>query len=137
LKVRLIGSCFQILAAERYLNQYEEYHDCNKDGVDDPETEVADGYALVVWLQDREHQDPVSGVPNSGHQPEHRAEGHQHAVRGYSGKGIRRTENGLDEYVPSNANNEPREVHRPHDSCGRSVCIRCSVDRHRSFSSLN
>src|SRR5215210_8059181 len=37
---------------------------------------------------------------------------------------IRRTKNGLDEYDPCNAHSEPREVHRPHDSCGRPVRIR-------------
>src|SRR5215210_1768074 len=37
---------------------------------------------------------------------------------------IRPTKNGPDEYDPCNAHSEPREVHRPHDSCGRPVRIR-------------
>src|SRR5215208_3325079 len=63
LKVGRIGcSCTQILAAYGYLNQYEQNHDGNKEAVNDPEAEVADGYALaVVLLEDREHQNPVSG----------------------------------------------------------------------------
>ena len=78
-------------------------------------------------LQDREHQDPVSGVANDGHQPEHRADCQQHAVRGNRGKVIRRTKNGLEEYDPTNAHNHPREVEHPHDSCGRSVGIHLSI----------
>src|SRR5215218_3673363 len=125
LQGRRIGcSCIHILAAYGYLNKYEQNHDGNNEAVHDPEAEVADGYALaVVLLQDREHQNPVSGVPSGGHQPEHRADCQQHAAGGKSGKMIRPTKNGPDEYDPCNAHSEPREVHRPHDSCGRPVRI--------------
>src|SRR5215212_9662107 len=118
-------SYIHILAAYGYLNQYEENHDGNKEAVHDPEAEVADGYALaVVLLQDREHKDAVSSVPSGGHQPEHRGDCQQHAAGGKSGKMIRPTKNGPDEYEPRYAHNEPREVHCPHDSCGRPVRIR-------------
>ena len=74
----------------------------------------------------REHQDPVGGVANDGHQPENRADCQQHAVRGNRGKGIRRTKNRLEEYDPTNAYDHPREVKHPHDPCCRSVRIHFS-----------
>src|SRR5918998_1764866 len=121
---RIGASCFQVLAGKRYLKQYEENHDSNKNGVDDPETEVADGKALaVLLLQDREHQDSVSGVASGGDQTERRARCPQHAARGNRGKAIRTTKNGLEECERTNAYNQPRDVQDPHDSCGRSVCI--------------
>jgi hypothetical protein len=72
---RIGACCFDVLAGKRYLKQYEENHDGNKDGVDDPETEVSDGNALtLLLLQDREHQYPVSGVAGGGHQPQQRTD---------------------------------------------------------------
>src|SRR6266498_2295038 len=68
------GRCFQVLAPQWYLKQDEEHHDGNEDGVDDPGSQVADGDALVVLLQDWEHQHPVRGVANDGQQPEQRAD---------------------------------------------------------------
>jgi hypothetical protein len=71
LKVRRIGApCFQVLARKRYLKQYEENHDGYKNGIDYPGGKVSDGNALIVSLQDREHQYPVSCVSNDGHQSE-------------------------------------------------------------------
>ena len=67
------------------------------------------------------------GPHDDGQQSEDRGECQRHAVRGNRGKMIRRTKNGLDEHDPHNADNEPREVHYPHDSCGRSVWIHCSL----------
>ena len=75
--------------------------------------EVAEGDALAVLLQDREHQDPVSGVANDGHQPEDRADGQHHAVRGNRGKVIRRTKNGLDESVPTMPTTNPARYTTP------------------------
>jgi hypothetical protein len=56
------------------LNQYEENHYSNENGIDDPESEVADSHALTVLLQDGEHQNTVGGIANDGHQPEYRGE---------------------------------------------------------------
>ena len=92
-----------------------------KDTLDDPGTEVAEGNALVVQLQDREHQDAVSGVARNGHQPQERADGQQRAVRGNAGKGIRRAKRGLDESFPHKTHNKAQEVHHSHDFRGRSV----------------
>ena len=50
--------------------------------------------------------------------------------RGQCGSVCRSTNYGLDEYDPTNAYNQPRDVHDPHDSCGRSVCIHFSVMDH-------
>src|SRR5215210_8412326 len=82
LKVGRIGApCFQVLAGKRYLKQYEENHDGNKNGIDYPGSKVSDRNALaVLLLQDREHQYPVSCVANDGHQPEKRGDCYQHAV---------------------------------------------------------
>ena len=63
---RVGGSCFQVLAAQRDLEQEKDNPDGKEDGIDDPGTEVAEGDALAVSLQDREHQHPVSGVPHGG-----------------------------------------------------------------------
>src|SRR5215207_8618281 len=67
-------SCFQILVRERYLEEDQESHEAHKDGVHDPGTEVAECDALAESLQDREHQDPVSGVTSDGSQPQKCAE---------------------------------------------------------------
>src|SRR5215204_2669688 len=95
LKVGRIGApCFQVLAGKRYLKQYEQNHDGNKNGIDYPGSKVSDGNALIVSLQDREHQYSVSCVANDGHQPERRAKRQQQAVRGKSGKIVRTTKKG-------------------------------------------
>src|SRR5215216_1750890 len=91
---RIGAPCVQILAGKRYLKQYEENHNGNKNGIDYPGSKVSDGNALIVLLQDREHQYPVSCVANNGHQPERRAKRQQQAVRGKSCKEAPTTEKG-------------------------------------------
>ena len=92
-----------------------------KTGVDDPGTEVAEGDALVMLLQDREHQRPMRSVARDGHQPEQRADCQQRAVRGNACKAIRRAKRGLDEPFPHKTHNKAQEVHHSHDFRGRSV----------------
>src|SRR5215204_2395989 len=106
---RIGGPCFDVLAGKRYLKQYEENHNGNKNSIDYPGSKVSDGNALaVLLLEDREHQYPVSCVANDGHQPEKRGYCYQHAVCRDIGKGIRSTKNGQDEYIPPNAYSHPR-----------------------------
>jgi len=108
LKEESVGdNCFQVLTAQWYLQQYEENIDGNKDGVNDPGSEVADGYALAALLQDREHDNLVSGVARDGEQPEDRADCYDRAVRRNRGKVIGRTKNGLDESGPHKAYDKP------------------------------
>jgi len=111
----------QVRAAERDLKEEEHYPDGKKDGVDDPGAEVAEGDALAVLLQHREHQDPVGGVPGGGQQHEHRADCQRQATRGNRGKVIRRGKNGLHEPIPGDVRNDPREEQHPHGSRGRSI----------------
>jgi hypothetical protein len=90
-----------------------------------------------VLFQDWEHQDPVSGIASDGHQPEDCADCHHDAVRGNCGKVIRRTKDGLNDYVPPNADNKTRQVNHPYNSCGHPVCIYFFISGHRIFSFLN
>ena len=107
----------------RYLNQDQQSHDGNEGGVNNPGTEVAHCRPFAVWLEDRKHQDPVSSVASHSAQPEHNAHGQQRAARGNRREVVRCIKNGLDEEVSPNADDHPREVQHPNDSCGRSVVI--------------
>src|SRR5215211_3841697 len=82
---RIGAPCSHVLAGKRYLKQYEENHDGNKNGIDYPGSKVSDGNALaVLLLQDREHQYPVSCVANDGQQPGKRGYCYQHDFCGRS-----------------------------------------------------
>jgi hypothetical protein len=105
------------------LNEYQESHDGNEGGVNNPGTEISHRGPFTVWFENRKHQDSVSGITSDSAQPEQSAHGQQRATRGNSRKLIRRTKNGLNKKVPRNADNHSREVQHPDDSCSRPEVI--------------
>ena len=102
----------------------QEGHDGDEDGVHDPGAEVAEGDALAVCFRTGNIRIPCAASPATAVNHSSAPIASSMAARGNRGKRIRRSQNGLDEDVPPDADNHPRQVHHADDSCGRSVVLR-------------